>query len=536
MTDPAEIKLGVFLGFTGPVESLTPIMATAAEHAMQEVSDSGALLGGAVVTSVRADMTCIDGNASVANAQNALALHDVDGIVGATCSGATLRVLQEVAAPRDLVMISPSSTADALTAIADQGLFFRTIEADAREGVAMAAKLKADGVDTVAVTFTNNAYGSGLADSFVAAFEAAGGRVTIRAAHEDGKSDYTAEVAALAAAGGARLVIIGYDDAGGGGIAQIAQTSGFFDGLFLSSVMATPELAATLGASNSSVEALRDGPDAETDARFEQAVGAAFDPDWPFAAESYDSAALIMLAMQAAGSNDPAIYKGFISDVANGAGVPIYAGDLERGLNILKSGGAIDYEGATGVNLTDQGDSLGQYRSISFQDGALRLGDSVVPFADPQADILTGTRQSETFKTGKGADQVDGKGGKDVLLGGAGFDTLSGGQGRDTLKGGVGKDRLSGDQGKDRLNGGKSDDVLTGGGGNDRFIFGKRDGFDVVTDWQDQDVFQIKGVSGFNRIDIDQTDAGALVSWSKTSVLVLDTEVSDLARDDFVFV
>ena len=35
----AEIKMGVILGFTGPIESLTPAMAASAELAFKEVSD-----------------------------------------------------------------------------------------------------------------------------------------------------------------------------------------------------------------------------------------------------------------------------------------------------------------------------------------------------------------------------------------------------------------------------------------------------------------------------------------------------------------
>ena len=42
----AEIKMGVILGFTGPIESLTPAMAASAELAFKEASDSGSLLGG----------------------------------------------------------------------------------------------------------------------------------------------------------------------------------------------------------------------------------------------------------------------------------------------------------------------------------------------------------------------------------------------------------------------------------------------------------------------------------------------------------
>ena len=52
---PADIKMGVILGFTGPIESLTPDMGGSAEVAFKEASDSGLLLGGQKIVSVRAD-------------------------------------------------------------------------------------------------------------------------------------------------------------------------------------------------------------------------------------------------------------------------------------------------------------------------------------------------------------------------------------------------------------------------------------------------------------------------------------------------
>ena len=53
------------------------------------------------------------------------------------------------------------------------------------------------GVKSVAVTYTNNDYGKGLAEAFKTAYEGKGGKVTMIAAHDDGKADYSAEVAAL---------------------------------------------------------------------------------------------------------------------------------------------------------------------------------------------------------------------------------------------------------------------------------------------------------------------------------------------------
>ena len=53
--------------------------------------------------------------------------------------------------------------------------------------------------------------------------------MTISVPHEDGKADYSAEVGALASAGGDVLVVAGYVDQGGKGIIQAALDTGAFD-------------------------------------------------------------------------------------------------------------------------------------------------------------------------------------------------------------------------------------------------------------------------------------------------------------------
>ena len=98
-----EIKLGIILGFTGPIESLTPSMADAAELAMTEVTDSGALLGGASVTSIRADSTCVDSGAATAAAERLITADGVKGIMGADCSGVTGAILANVAMANGVV-------------------------------------------------------------------------------------------------------------------------------------------------------------------------------------------------------------------------------------------------------------------------------------------------------------------------------------------------------------------------------------------------------------------------------------------------
>ncbi|NRA98193.1 MAG: ABC transporter substrate-binding protein [Rhodobacteraceae bacterium] len=366
-----EIKIGVILGFTGPIESLTPAMADGAELAMAEVTESGALLGGASVTSVRGDSTCIDAGAATAVAERQITGDGVKAIMGADCSGVTGAILQNVAVANGVVMISPSATSPGLSTAEDNGLFFRTAPSDARQGVVMTEVLMEEGIKEVAVTYTNNDYGKGLADSFQAAFEAAGGTVTINAAHEDGKADYSAEIGALASAGGERLVVAGYVDQGGSGIVRAALDAGAFDTFHFPDGMISSALTDNFGDEIDGSTGQHPGTDSPGAARFSEMVGDAFDATSPFAPESYDAAALIMLAMQAAGSAESADFKDHVMDVANAPGEQIFPGELAKALQILADGGDIDYVGATAVELIGPGESAGNYRQITVDGGEI---------------------------------------------------------------------------------------------------------------------------------------------------------------------
>ena len=366
-----EVKLGVMLGFTGPIESLTPAMAAGAELAMAEATASGKLLDGAKVTPIRADSTCVDSGAATAAAEKLIA-DGINGLMGADCSGVTGAVLANVAIPNGLVMVSPSASSPGLSDVEDNGLFFRTTPSDARQGQVMAAVMKERGIDSIALTYTNNDYGKGLADSIKANFEAVGGEVTIVAAHEDGKGDYSAEVAALASAGGDVLVVAGYLDQGGLGIIQGSLDTGAFDTFGLPDGMIGDSLPQNVGPDlDGSFGQIAGSENKGADVFYAAAAEAGFDGTSSYAPESYDAAALLMLAMQAAGSVDPAEYASKVMEVANAPGEPISAGELAKGLEILAAGGDIDYQGATGVELVGPGESAGSFREIEVKGGKI---------------------------------------------------------------------------------------------------------------------------------------------------------------------
>ncbi len=363
-----DVKIGVLFGYTGPIESLTPPMADGAELAITEVSDSGALLGGLQVVSVRGDTTCIDSAAAVAAAERLVTADQVNAIVGGDCSGVTIAMLQQVAKPNGIVMISPSATSPALSTIEDDGLFFRTAPSDARQGEVIADILQEMDIREAALTYTNNDYGKGLADSIAANVEERGGMITINAPHEDGKGDYSAEVAALAAAGGDILIVAGYLDQGGKGIIQASLDSGAFDRFFLPDGMIGDSLVEAIGDDLNGSIGTVPGTDSPGAARLGEILGG---EAGPFVSEAYDAAALILLAMQAAGSTDSGALKDHVMAVANAPGEEIFPGELAKALAILADGGEIDYVGASAVELVGAGESAGNYREMAVEDGAL---------------------------------------------------------------------------------------------------------------------------------------------------------------------
>ena len=371
--DGGEIKMGIILGFTGPIESLTPAMAASAELAFKEASDSGSLLGGKTISVVRADSTCVDSAAATTAAEGVVS-QGVAAIMGADCSGVTGAIASNVAVPNGVVMISPSATSPGLTTLDDKGFFFRTAPSDARGGQILADITKDRGIKSLAITYTNNDYGKGLADVYTAAVKAHGIEVTTVSAHEDGKADYSSEVATLAAGGGEAIAVIGYLDQGGKGIIQGALDSGSFDTFILSDGMIGDSLTDAFGEGlNKSFGSMPGSMNQKTAGTFATiAKTAGIDSSGPYTGESYDAAALIVLAMQAGGSADRASIAKNVMGVANGPGTKIYPGELKKGLDLLAKGKKIDYEGATGVAFTEVGEAEGSFLEKEIKGGKFK--------------------------------------------------------------------------------------------------------------------------------------------------------------------
>jgi branched-chain amino acid transport system substrate-binding protein len=99
------------------------------------------------------------------------------------------------------------------------------------------------------------------------------------------------------------------------------------------------------------------------------AKNAGIDSAGPFTGQSYDAAALIVLSMQAGGKADRATVQKNVMSVANAPGTKIYPGELKKALDLLAKGKAVNYEGATDVELTDVGEANGSFLEFEVKGG-----------------------------------------------------------------------------------------------------------------------------------------------------------------------
>ncbi|PLP56710.1 branched-chain amino acid ABC transporter substrate-binding protein [Mesorhizobium loti] len=367
-----DVKIGIVLGFTGPQESIMPGVAQAAETALKEVNDSGKFLDGKKLVPVRGDSTCVDAAAATATAERLVRSENVVALM-TDCSPVSTAILNGVSIPNGVPQLSPSASSPALSTIDDHGLFFRTSASDARAGQVLADVIKSKGYGSVAITYTNNDYGKGYADALSAAFKELGGKVTVSVPHEDGKADYSAEVATLSAAGGDALIVLGLADQGGLGVIKASVEQGAFKVFGLGDGMYSDAVLKAVGKDMTGSFGIYPSAEGEgNDAFAKVAAAAGFEPEKAYRGQSYDAAALMVLAMAKGGKADRATIAANMLDVANAPGDKILPGELGKALDILKKGGDIDYVGATNVELIGPGEAAGSYLEYEVTDSKFK--------------------------------------------------------------------------------------------------------------------------------------------------------------------
>lgn len=336
-----EVTIGMLGPLSGDYASYGTSVANGAELAIDEANASGEY---GVTFRFQREDTQGDGAQAVNAINKLIELDQVSAIIGAVLSGETLTA-GPIAQDEGVPFITPSGTAPDIALIGDYE--FRNVITDDVQAAQMAEyAVEVLGLERLAVMYSNNDYGVGLRRAFEEGAKAAGGQVVAVESYLDGDSDFSAQVTNMAAQNPDGLYIAGYYTEAAK-IAQQASRQGMSVRLMGADGFDSPDLVAlggdavegalfTSGFYNKTEEALGK---AFVD-KYTEVYGAA--PDM-FAANSYDSARIIIDVVSKAGGDRTAIRDG----IAGTQGFPgvtgetsfLENGDAEKPLYILRVDG-----------------------------------------------------------------------------------------------------------------------------------------------------------------------------------------------------
>ena len=368
-----EVKVGILLGFSGIVESLTPSMADSAELAFNEISNDADLSKKIKFKIQRADTSCSDKNLAKDSATKLIG-EGVTAIIGAACPDLTMEIAKNILIPKKILMISPADASNELIQLNDNGYVFRTTPPKIRGSQILADITSDRGIKKVAISYSDNKDYEIFAKTYSKALNKNKIKTTIMISHNKNINDYSKHISALTAAGGDALAIISDINLGGDKIISSMLDTGMFRSFILPDNMIDPKIIdrfkdKDLKKSFGYVQGLSN---LGSEKFMELAQNSGIDSSSPYTAESYDAAAIIILSNFAKFySKENSINKNIYS-IANKPGIKIFPGDLKKAINILSEGKSINYEGATGVEFDKIGDTFGSFIEVDFNKGKLK--------------------------------------------------------------------------------------------------------------------------------------------------------------------
>jgi branched-chain amino acid transport system substrate-binding protein len=296
-----EIRVGVAGPLTTPSATFGVEMRQAVDLAIDERNAAGGVLGGKVIAEAIDDQADPEKGKAVAKA-----LCDdprVLAVVGHVNSGVML-ASEKVYADCGLPVLTPMASNPAIT---EQGLanVFRLTNRDDRKGPALARWLTTKMSKKSAVVVDDGTpYGKGIADQFSSGFTAAGGAIVKRWTAKAGQTDFASEVAELPKDfdvlffGGIKEGAYILKDMRKAGLNRVFACG---DGCWSAGSFIKPaEGAATAGEGVRVLSAAPAIGKVPGSAEFAGRYTARFGPINNYAASSYDSARVVMSAIEAA--------------------------------------------------------------------------------------------------------------------------------------------------------------------------------------------------------------------------------------------
>jgi ABC-type branched-subunit amino acid transport system substrate-binding protein len=389
--ESVDLVIGNLVPLTGDLSPYGPAGQKAGELAAKEIDSAIQKAGVDDTVELATEDGASDDQGGVQAARKLIA----DGatcISGDYASTATVAVARSVAIPGGVMLISPASTADALSDLEDDGLLARTAPPDGLQGKALADRMEQElnGLQgkTINIGARNDLYGTGFADSLEAELEERGATVAQKVVYDPEQPSYNSEAAQLTSGNPDNFVIIDFPETFAKVGPALARTGNWepsktfiTDGLSstdLAELLSPEETDGMLGTAPGTFSG--NAPDA-FDTLFEKAPGV---PRNLFDAPTFDDVILCYLAAVAAGSSDGEAIAEAIVDVTAPGGAKYTFEQLPQAIEALKDGQDIDYEGASGPVDWDENGDLSRYiYDISeFKGGQLVKVDTVEVTAD----------------------------------------------------------------------------------------------------------------------------------------------------------
>jgi ABC-type branched-subunit amino acid transport system substrate-binding protein len=347
-----------------------------------------------VALQIEDDQTTEEGGISGAQA---LAQADASCIAGAYASGVTIPVAESVTIDEEILQISPAATSDEITGLEDDGFLNRTAPPDSFQGPTLADFMEEELGEVegtvVNVGARNDPYGTGLADTFSAAWEAKGGEIGSETIYDPEAATYDSEAGDIVSGNPDAIVIIDFPETYAKMGPALAGTGDFdpktafvTDGLISGALAEDAGEDAVVGLRGTAPGSPDEG---EASSAFDEVYLAAEPKNQDrntFDSQTFDAVVLCYLAAVAAGSAEGADMEGVVREISAAPGDQYTFEEMPELIEALQNGDDVDYEGASGsIEMDDTGDATaGVYDTYEFGAGGAVEVVGEVPVVVPE--------------------------------------------------------------------------------------------------------------------------------------------------------
>jgi ABC-type branched-subunit amino acid transport system substrate-binding protein len=387
-----ELTIGDSVPLSGDLADFGPPGDKAAELAVDEINKAVEEAGVDHTVNLVTEDNCggADQQCAVQAARKMVESDGASCIAGAWASADTIPTAESVAIPEGVLLISPASTSDEITGLDDDGLVNRTAPPDSFQGPTLSRYLVEKALGgaqnaTVNVGARNDAYGTGLAETFSKAWEAAGGSVGEEVIYDVDLPNYDTEAEQIVSGNPDGIVIVDFPETFNK-VGPALVRAGFDPKIgFVTDGLISSDLAESAG--EDAVNGLRGtAPGVPDDEESSQAFDDLYTSSEPkdvdrqtFDAQNFDAVVLCYLAAVAAGSTEGQDMADALGDITAPPGDAYTWEQLPEAIEALQNGDDIDYQGASGpIDLDEAGDATaGVYDIYEFKGGLPETTDEI---------------------------------------------------------------------------------------------------------------------------------------------------------------